>query len=111
MDQIPYSEGLRHCCPPDHISHITYSMEYGVCNRDYYINKNCDITVCNLFADLYSKVMKQERQWPFLSPDLNLSEFNYRDKTSILMTRVFCTFAANDPSSKNILSSYKHRLL
>jgi hypothetical protein len=40
MDQIPYSEGLRHCCPPDHISHITYSMEYGVWNRDYdlYIN-------------------------------------------------------------------------
>ena len=40
MDQIPYSEGLRHCCPPDHISHITSSMEYGVWNRDYDLHKN-----------------------------------------------------------------------
>ena len=46
MDQIPYSEGLRHCCPPDHISrityisHITYSMEYGVWNRDYDLQIN-----------------------------------------------------------------------
>ena len=59
MDQIPmmiilllffqYSEGLRHCCPPDHISHITHSMEYGVWNRDYDLHKN-DVDQANIDA-------------------------------------------------------------
>jgi hypothetical protein len=40
MDQIPYSEGLRHCCPPDHISHImVYAIYLEITRVDHLVAK------------------------------------------------------------------------